>query len=209
VKIMWEDNRRGLQSVDVCSQYLTQHLSATASETVLEYLDGVGFSCDCSDSGSASTFNCQSEGEICCDDICGTVHDLVSDTYENATVHEQVCVTFSAPADLAGQQRCVDAVYCGGGSTDLCSCEADVNGQRCSACDICKQPTQSEPVAYTSLDCTNIPGLEDFPTDCESYANFLGLEGCMPSTSAAHPSTTVILPAFMAVIFVALSSILW
>jgi hypothetical protein len=216
VEITKEDDR-GLQ--DVCSQLVD------VGEVLFGTLFGVGFDCECSSSGSTYTLNCQSQGEICCAGVCGTVKDSTSlrvENYEIEPVDEEVCVTFSAPADLAGQERCAAIVLCGDGSTNICSCEVDVDGQKCGECDICKQPTQSEPWPYAAVDCTMVPGFEDLPTDCESVNEFIALGGCSaaypsappstsaarPSTSAANPATTVMLSGFMTTIFVAVSFLL-
>jgi hypothetical protein len=81
----------------------------------------------------------------------------------------------------------------------------DVDGKACGECEICKQPTQDDPVGYAAVDCSNVAGFEDLPTDCESVNEFMALGGC----SAAHPMTAVIVPGFMVTIFAAVSLLLW
>ena len=167
---------------------------------------GAGYICNCSDSGSAYATNCQSEEEVCCGDICATIQGSDSLSYEDNSNEVQMCVTFWAPAQLAGEKRCL-YVSC---VNDTCSSEAEMSGQMCSACEMC--PTESELYSDFAFNCTNIPGFEDFPTDCGSPGRLFDAE-CMnastfaPSTpSAAHPK---ILPASLATIFIAISFILW
>jgi hypothetical protein len=88
-----------------------------------------------------------------------------------------------------------------------------MSGQICSACEFC-EPTESEPYAYLAINCTNIPGFEDFPTDCVSPAKLFDTECIDNSTSTFAPSTTSaahpkILPPYMATIIIAIFFILW
>ena len=203
-----------LQSFDMCSHIFV--------DTSLERLfGGTVFNCRCSDSGTAVTINCQlDEGQtICCyentNDLCGTVQHRATVTYELAA-DEEVCMNFTEPADLEGQQRCGRLVSCGVGISEACSCEAKVNGQMCDSCDVCKQATLIDPYHCVAVDCTNIAGFENFSTDCQGYSNFFGFGACVPddpctapSTSAVYPSTFVIFPASMATIIIAISCMLW
>jgi hypothetical protein len=180
-------------------------LNVLYDERDLEAIFGafdVGFICNCSYSYNV---DCQSEEEMCCGDICLNYQDNSSLTDEGS-YEGQECVTFSAPADLVGEKRCV---YYSCDTNGTCSCKAEMSGQMCSACEIC-EPTESEPYAYMAINCTNIPGFKDFPTDCVSSlldAECIDNSTFTPSTtSAAHPK---ILPPYMATIFVAISFILW
>jgi hypothetical protein len=65
-----------------------------------------------------------------------------------------------------------------------------------------------------AINCTNIPGFEDFPTDCVSPAKLFDTECIDNSTSTFAPSTTSaahpkILPPYMATIIIAIFFILW
>lgn len=191
--------QRALQSADVCPTL------ESLTEPMFNALFGVTFNCDCSFSGSVYELLCESGSEICCGDICGNVkHTATMDATGDVPGREQTCSQFSSPADVAGQERCAEFVYCGGiGSTRLCSCAANVDGESCGSCDICKQPTTSEPWAIYAVNCTNVAGFEDFPADCAEVDKFISL-AC---PSSAPPSSTTLSLALISTFLVAISFI--
>lgn len=190
-------HHRALQSTDVCSTL------DSYAEPMFNALFGVAFNCDCSLSGSVYKLVCQSGSEICCGDICGSVkHTSTLDSSGSVPGHEQTCSKFNSPADIAGQERCAEFVYCGGvGSTSLCSCSGNVDGQSCGSCGICKQPTMSEPWAIYAVNCTNVAGFEDFPADCTEADRFISL-AC---ASSAPTSSSILSLAFVSTLLVAIS----
>jgi hypothetical protein len=177
LKMVRKDNR-GLQPADDVCSYLVNDW-----HTFLEPLYGVNFTCDCSDFGSGFTVNCLSDGETCCGVFCGTILDIGNYTDDVSSLDEQVCVTSSAPADLAGEQRCVYLSYEYGSNVTI-SCQAEVNGQMCNACEECGHTEIDDWYGDVAINCTNIPGFEDFPTDCRDTTEIFTLAECINYSAA-------------------------
>lgn len=148
---------RNLQSV--CDQV------EDAAEDILKQVYGFKFSCSCS-SGSTYTVTCDSTGEACCGEICGTARQILVFSSSGTPIREEACVTYSSGAGtLDGMTRCATGYYSG---NTLSSCDATLGGTACTSCDVCGDlPGTSGMVQYMTVDCANIAGGDLLSAECE------------------------------------------
>ena len=149
---------RDLQSV--CSQLIPQ------VQDLLESIYNHPFSCSC----DSLDVTCESVGEICCEEECGTIAwegDFVISGNMATSTRQVSCATITKGGGaLNGESICVEYRFDG---TTVTGCDVSVSGTDCNSCEYCGQlPGASEGAAYSSVDCLNIvPGGENVTTgDC-------------------------------------------